>query len=328
MSSHTLRTAGAVTLVLAFALTGCAASPAPQPTSDGGLTTIAVSTSPSAGNASLYLPIDDGSYEAAGLDVVPEVLQSGAQAVPLLLNGQLQFAASDPISAIVAISQGTPITIVAPGNIVPTDPEADPNGAIVAADSGIASLADLDGATVAVNALNAFAQVSLKVAIDEAGGDSASVQWVEFPIPEMQESVARGTVTAAMTTEPFLTAANAPESGVTPVPGGGIAAAVGGLPQLVYIASTEYVQKNPDVVEAFAAAIDAAATELAGDEALIRQVAKTSTSFPPEVVDAMIVPGFGPLTMDQLDELQSIMVAYGIIDAPVENLADSVIIAG
>jgi len=43
------------------------------------------------------------------------VVQSGAAAIPLLLNGQLQFAAADPVSAIVAASKNIPVTVVAPG---------------------------------------------------------------------------------------------------------------------------------------------------------------------------------------------------------------------
>lgn len=320
MSSSTFRAAGVTTVVAAAALVlaACSGSPQPAPTSSGGLTPIAVSTSPSAGNASLYLPIQDGSYEEAGLDVKPEVLQSGSQAVPLLLNGQLQFAASDPISAIVAISQGTPIVIVANGNVVPEDAAADPNGAIIAADSPFSGLPDLNGQTVGINAINGFAQISLKAAIDEAGGDSSTVEWVELPIPEMQATVGRGTVAAAMTTEPYITAAKAPDSGVKPLPDGGIAAAVGGLPQLVYIASADYVENNPETVDAFVAAVDAASAQLADDDALVREIAKTSTAVPPEVIDQMTVPGFGPLTMDQLDSLQELMVRYGALEEPVD----------
>lgn len=315
-------------MVLAASLTGCS-EPAPagdstKSSANGGLTQIAVSTSPSAGNTSLYLPINDGSYAAAGIEVTPQVLQSGAQAVPLLLNGQLQFAASDPVSAIVAISQGTPLTIVANGSVVPHDAAADPNSAIVAKDSAITSPVDLNGKTVAVNALNAFAQVAYKATVDHAGGDSASIKWIELPIPEMQTSVARGTVDAAITTEPFVTRAKASDSGVRPVDGGAFAAAAGGLPQLVYIASTEYVEKNPETVKAFVSSINAAAGKLQADPRLVRTVAKTSTSVKPSEIEQMLVPGFGPLTMDQVDELETMMVRYAVIKKPVDDLSDHV----
>ncbi|MFC5500887.1 ABC transporter substrate-binding protein [Lysinimonas soli] len=313
----------AIAMIAATALAACSTPSTPTtPTASkpGAVTDIAVSSSPSSGNASLYLPIQDGSYKAAGLNVTPQVLQNGAQAVPLLLNGQLQFAASDPLSALAAISQGTPISIVAAGAIVPTDASKDPNGAIVAADSTITSLKGLNGKTVAVNGLNGFAAVSMKAAIDAAGGDSSSIKWVEIPIPQMQTSVANHTVDAAVTTEPFITAAEAAGSGVKPLPGGGIATATGGLPQLVYLASDDYIAQHKDTVSAFVSAVNAAAKKLTGDPSLIRTVAKTSTTVSADVLDKMTLPAFGPLTLKAMTKLQSLAVKYHVLSGPVADL--------
>src|SRR6266851_2428754 len=112
--------AGAV--VLCLAAVGCS-SKAASTTSSGATsattpaqtTKLTVGTSPTISNASLYLATEDGTFAKNNLDVTPVVIQSGAQAIPQLLNGQIQFAAADPLSSILTISKNVPLEIVVGG---------------------------------------------------------------------------------------------------------------------------------------------------------------------------------------------------------------------
>src|SRR5260370_32106298 len=154
--------------VLCLAAVGCS-SKAASTTSSGATsattparaTKLTAGTSPTISNASLYLATEDGTFAKNNLDVTPVVIQSGAQAIPQLLNGQIQFAAADPLSSILTISKNVPLEIVVGDNVVPPDPSKDPSGLIVKGSSSIQSLARLHGKTAAVNALSSPPQGAL-----------------------------------------------------------------------------------------------------------------------------------------------------------------------
>src|SRR5260370_22043562 len=221
--------------VLCLAAVGCSAraasttaSGATSATTPARATKLTAGTSPTISNASLYLATEDGTFAKNNLDVTPVVIQSGAQAIPQRLNGQIQFAAADPLSSILTISKNVPLEIVVDGNAVPPDPAKHPSGLIVKGSSSIQSLAGLDGTPVAVNALNSLAQVGLEAAIDAKGGNSKSVKFVEVGFPQMVAAVQSGTVDAAATNQPFITAAKA--AGDREIPLGGLAPSMAAVP--------------------------------------------------------------------------------------------------
>lgn len=309
----------AVVLACALALAACSSGAGggdgdKSSGSSSGTTHITVGTSPSLSNVSLYLAAspEGGQFAKNNLTETPQVVQSGAQAVPLLLNGQLQFTAADPLGALSAIAKHTPLMIVASGNVAGKDAATDQTAIIVKPGSGIKSAADLSGKTVAVNALNSLAEISVKAAIDARGGDSSKVKFVELPLPQNQAAVQKGTVAAAVTTEPFLSASTA--AGLTslmPV----FSIAIPGVPQLVYLTSKSYAASHPEVVSAFQKSITAANTQLTNDPGLIKKIAGTSTTMPPETLEKVVLPVFDPPrpTTAQLNSLQQVAVKYGAL---------------
>jgi NitT/TauT family transport system substrate-binding protein len=316
-------------LLLGLAIAGCSSKSTSANTTGSSsaatlqTTKLTVGTSPTISNASLYLASQDGTFAKSGLAVTPRVIQSGAQAIPQLLNGQIQFAAADPLGSILAISKGTPLEIVVAGNVAASDQSKDPSGLIVKGNSSIQSLADLNGKTVAVNALSSLAQVALEGAIDAKGGNSKSVKFVEVGFPQMVAAVQNGTVDAAATNEPFVTAAKS--AGERTVPFGGLSTSIAGVPQVVYVTSKSYASSHPDVVKAFAASINAADTTLGQNPDQIRTVGAKSTTIDAATLAKITLPVFGPkLSLDSLTKLESLMVTYGVLSAPVQTLSQSV----
>jgi NitT/TauT family transport system substrate-binding protein len=281
------------------------------------VTALKVGTSPTLSNASLYLAIDNGIFKGHGLDVSTQLETSGAEAIPQLLNGQIKFTAADPLGSLVAISQHVPVVIVAQANVVSATGAQDPTGLVVSAGSGIRSAAGLAGKTVAVNALDSLSQVTAEAAIDALGGNSASVKFVELPIPQMIAAVQRGTVSGAVLAEPYVTAAK--EAGLVdlfPV----MSKVIPGTPQVVYIASKAYAAANPGVVKAFVASLDAADTDLSDDPALIRSVGLKSTTVGASVLAKIVLPTFtsSPLGATSLAALEQLMVKYKVLKAPLQ----------
>ncbi|MFE4664654.1 ABC transporter substrate-binding protein [Streptomyces sp. NPDC056716] len=296
-------------------------------TASGAVTSLKVGTSPALTNASLYLAAEDGTFARNHVKVTPQVLNSGAQAVPLLLNGQIQFAASDPLSALVAIANNTSLVIVAQGPVVPENSADDPTGLLVPKDSSMREATGTAGKTIAINALNSVSEVSMKAGIDALGGDSSKVKFVEVPFAQMVDAVTAGRVDAVGTTEPYVTEGT--EKGLVRASYGGLSQTMGGVPQLVYLASESYADSNPSVVKSFADSITAANGALENDPEKIRTVGAESTSVPASVLDKITLPTFiaSGLTLDQLTRLQDLMVKYGVIDKPVPELAQHVITA-
>jgi NitT/TauT family transport system substrate-binding protein len=262
--------------------------------------------------------MENSLFKGHGVAVTTTPETSGAEAVPQLLNGQIQFTATDPLGALVAVSEHVPVVIVAQGNVVGATAAQDATGLAVSASSGIHSAADLSGKTIAVNALDSISTVTASAAIDGAGGDSAKVKFVEMPFPQMVAAVQRGLVGGAMLGEPYLTQAK--EAGLVdlfPV----MSKAIPGTPQLVYIASKAYATSHPAIVNAFAASITAANGDLSRDPSLIRSVGAKSTTVGASVLAKIILPAFTPaaLSASSLATLEQLMIRYKVLKAPLQS---------
>lgn len=319
---HRRLAASAAVVVFIATMAGCSSGD-PQAQTSAGATALTIGVGPTITNASAYYASEQDYFADEGLSVDFTINQSGAEAIPLLLNGQVQFTQADPVSVLLAISKGTPLVIVANAAIIAETSEADSYGTIVPGDSEIESVKDTAGHTIAVNALNSLAHIATRAAIDDGGGDSAAVQWVEVPLPQTVEAVSRGTVDGSATAEPFLTPAK--DAGLRVLPESGLAVALGGVPTAVYVTTEEYLAQHEDVVKGFAAAMNKANQALGEDPDLVREVAATSTTLSADQLATIILPPFGAKpSLEQLEQLETQMVRYEVLSAPIENLANQV----
>src|SRR5690625_868604 len=147
---------------LMLSLTSCAGSAdeANQPTNDAdSLTSITVGTIAIASSAELRYGVDNGIFEDHGLDVELVESQGGAAMVPGIQNGSLDFAVGNPMSVLTAADQGLPMKIVSGYSW--SSAEGDDITAIVTrTDSSISEWADLEDATVTVNAIHTLGDLS------------------------------------------------------------------------------------------------------------------------------------------------------------------------
>jgi NitT/TauT family transport system substrate-binding protein len=314
VQKKTLAIPAAIALVLALAAcsTGTQGSGKTSP-SAATVTSITIGTAPAIANASLYYAISGGPFKANGLKGTPKVTTSGQQSIPLLLNGQLQFAITDPVGAIDAIASKLPIVIVAPGNY-PGAGTADITGLLV--NPSIQNVSDLSGKTVAVNAIGGYLQIALEAAVDAKGGDASSIKFVAMAIPDMAAAVKAGKIDGAVVAEPFLhTGVASGLKDLTSVAG----TALPKVPQLVYIASKSYAQSHPDIVKKFAESLVSAGTYLNANPAKLRSVAVGSTGAPAAVLATSALPIFATkeITTSQLDQVQTLMLKYKVLSKKV-----------
>jgi NitT/TauT family transport system substrate-binding protein len=325
MKRHTLAIALAGMMVLAGACSGDDAGDEPTASEQdpsgsseseaqaADLTTVVVGSIPITDAAPLHYAVQQGYFEAEGLDVQIEAITGGAEALPSLLAGDFDIIGGNQVSYALANIEGIGVTVVAEG----TRPGPGSGGVMVPEGSDATTMADLAGQTVAVNTLQNSAELAVKVMIDEAGGDPTAVSLTEIPFPDMPAAIAEGRVDGAFVVEPFVTAVLAQ--------GGSMLAevadseALGAFPQIGYAATTEWVEANADAADRFVRALGRASDELQADPELVRGIVPTYSEIPEEVAANMGLPTFvATPDLDVIQETIDIVVDYGILPEAVD----------
>jgi NitT/TauT family transport system substrate-binding protein len=283
---------------------------------EGGLTTVRVGAIPIVDVAALYLGIEQGIFEEAGLEVEPFLAQGGAAIVPSVLNGEAQFGFSNMTSLLIATAEGVPLQVVAPGPGATGDPAADFAAIIVPADSPVQSAADLAGRRVGVNTINNINDTVIRESIRQAGGDPSAVELVELPFPDMVAAIGSGQVDAAMTVEPFRTlglqqgmrAVAAPYTETHP-----------DLSVAAYFTSDQYAAENPDVVETFTEAMIEAQEYAQANPDEVRAVLGTYTEIPEDVAQELVLTNFqSEVNRESVERLLQLGTEDGVIDGEVQ----------
>jgi NitT/TauT family transport system substrate-binding protein len=248
-----------------------------------GPATLKVGVLPIADVAPLYLGDEQGFFEDEQLTIEPQVMQGGAEVTAAVVSGDVNmgFAATEPL--IVAKSKGVPVEIVSQGNQAAATEEDAWDGLMVK-DASIETAKDLEGRTIAVNALKSMPELCARSMLEREGADVSKVDFVEVPFPEMTAALDAGRVDAATAVEPFVSQAKA---------GGArsLGSYLTGLePKLTvgtYFGATEYIEANSDVVERFARAMNRSLeyTQAHPDEA--RRAIAGYTEIPADVAKVM-----------------------------------------
>ena len=164
-------------------LSGETAAPEGEAASDE-LIPVTVGLLPIAAAAAVQMGIDEGVFEEQGLDVSVQIGQGGAALLPAVSSGEIQFAVGNPLSVLVAASQGLEMSIIAGYSSVDVPADKLPTGVIVKEDSGITTWKDLEGKKVAVNAFNTQGDLSIMGSVEGDGGDPAKVEFTEIAFPD------------------------------------------------------------------------------------------------------------------------------------------------
>ncbi|MDQ1075146.1 MULTISPECIES: ABC transporter substrate-binding protein [Microbacterium] len=292
--------------------------------SAGGDVAISVATYPVLSNAAAYIGESEGIFAENGLTPTFQTITAGAEAVPLLLKGDLTFAPVDVPTAVKAAQENVGVVAVA-SMMEGVDIDKGYVGVVAPANSGITDWKGLEGKKVAVNALGGSAVAQISASMEDVGADPSTVQWVELAQPQTIPAILAGQVDAANLAQPLLTAAEL--EGLVQV-GNPEKLTVAGVPTFVYLATKQYVEQNPDAVKSFQAAIEAAGAAANGDHALVIETAKTSTTVDPALLDE--VTGFpnwaeGPLTAADLQKYIDLMVTAGMIEQSKAPAASDVV---
>lgn len=282
--------------------------------SDSGSAQVTVNIVPFTPNAVLFLGMEKGMFAKRGIEIE---LQRSASPVPVvasLLAEQADFGFVTTPVLINANREGTPVKCVAPvdGQI---SAERDSSALVAPAGSGIDSLDDLTGKSVAVVQLASINLIGAKKLIEDAG--ATGTEYIAMPFPQMPQALADGRVDAAVITSPYLETAL--DAGAVPLahpssdlwPGGTV---------YCYAATAQYLEENAQVAHGFQDAM-AEAIRYAKDhedEALATLVEQLDLT--PEQAQAQIIPtNYVPeVNLDSIATIQDLMAQQGAIDSTVD----------
>ncbi|MDG4818689.1 ABC transporter substrate-binding protein [Micromonospora sp. WMMD956] len=257
--------------------------------------------------------IKAGLFAERGLQVEVLPAQGGAQAIPALLNGDIDFAIGQPFGAFRADLSNLGVVII--GNYASSYADGDDINAVVAsAKSGIRRPADLAGKRVSVNSLGAAGDVTIMAAVERDGGDPSKIKFVEVAFPDAPAQLAAGNIDAAWVPEPFVTQLRSRGDTFVVAP---YQAVVPGLTTLTTITTADRTEKDTKLVEDFSAAMKRT-LEWAGDpanETAVRQAIKDNLQLPPPVADSVRLPAFGwQVDRSSLQRLAELAQKYQVLD--------------
>jgi NitT/TauT family transport system substrate-binding protein len=222
------------------------------------LTTVTVDTLPIANALPMDLGIKKGFFEAQGIEIKKQILQSGNDIVLALANGNGDVGYLGYVPMMIARTQGIPLQIVAASEVEGTSEADNWQNILVKGSSSIRTPRDLVGKTVAVNALKGVGEVIIKAALEKSKIDPNSVKLLALPFPAMRTALSNGQVDAIWTPEPFLSQAlNLDGARIVMAPG----PVVGKYyPNGGYGALDSWAKKNPALAAKFRTAMNQSLT--------------------------------------------------------------------
>jgi NitT/TauT family transport system substrate-binding protein len=271
-----------------------------------------VGTIPLDANGPLYYAQQLGYFKDVGLDVHITPMNSGPTVAAAVVSGALDVGVANVATIAQAHNRGLPFNFIAPGALA--TPTSMTNVIMVAKDSPIRTAADLNGKTIAINALKDLQQISVQSWIDKHGGDSKTIKFVEVPVSQMAGAVVAHRVDAAKGDEPFITEAKSDvrvignaEDGIAPR-----------FMIIGWFSTEQWIKDHPDLAARFAAAIGRASlwanTHDRESLAIFLQTAKLD----PQMAASMARSRFGAaLDPAMMQPVLDTALKYGVLDRPI-----------
>ena len=320
MKNTTFRAAAVGGLGLALALTGCASgsvdgsTPSAAADTPTGLTHVTYGLFPSSTVAALQLAIDKGYFEKQGIDLELVVgAGSSAAQLPALASGELDFMLASPVTALTAAAQGLDVRIV--DGVTQNDPQVveDSTAVVVGAGSDLKSARDLAGKKVSVNALGSIGEIGIREAVARDGRDPNKVTFVQLSFPEVAAQLEAGQIDAGMAGSPFMQQVVGKGGRVVSdfIHDTGL-----GENELVTIAGGGLVNRDPDLVKRFDAAMDEALPFLAQNNDLVRAAMPAALGTDPAVAQKTKLSIYDSAVSEETIQLfADLLVKYGIVSA-------------
>lgn len=196
-----------------------------------------------------------GIFKKAGLDVQLQHLNSGSATAAAVAGGAIDIGKSSLMALISAHARGIAFPIIAPASIYSAvTPVA---GFVVAKDSQIQHARDLSGKVVSASSLKDLIAVATEAWIDQNGGNSANVRFIEVPSSAVPAALEQHRIDGATLVTPAL--AEALASGKARLIGRSFSAIAKHFLIAGWFTTPDYLRKNADTCRRFVHAFREAA---------------------------------------------------------------------
>lgn len=232
-------TVGATALALSLTATACGDDTDTAGSSGGSAITVATSSN-GLGFLPIFVAIEQGLYEDAGLDVEAISVKGGSNGIAALAGGSAQFYAGLPDSQITASAAGSESMII--GALT------DSNDYKIVASSDITSLDQLDGKKFGMLTEGNGTDIQPRWLLDETGVGSDNVEFIASgSVPDRLSALEADQVDATILNTPFELQAE--QVGFNIV--ADFADYVPDYPAQVLISNPDVLEERPDDVAAF-----------------------------------------------------------------------------
>ena len=305
------RLAALIVALAAIITAGCASGNAAEQGPAGGpeKTSLTIAAVPTASSAGLYVAESRGLFRQEGLNVKIVRISAGADVTPDLLNGSLDVVNGAYAGFIQAQVHGAgKFHILADGYAgAPHVAEV-----VVLPGSGIGTVKQLAGKTVAVNALGSVAQLLVSSALSAQGVSPSSVHFVALGFPEMPTALQQHRIDAAYLAEPYLSQAEEQTGGqeLLDVNSG----ATQDFPINGFAATVKWCQKYPKTAAAVAKAIDQGQAIADTNRPVVEKALSRYTTISKQIAAVMALGEF-PATVNtvHLQRVPDLMHSFGVL---------------
>ncbi|HEV8022168.1 MAG TPA: ABC transporter substrate-binding protein [Candidatus Lustribacter sp.] len=251
-----------------------------------------------------------GLFTKAGLNVQMQVLSAGAAAQAAVAGGAAQFGLSSLVGVITAHVKGVPFTLVAPAGVATSDVAY--SQFVVRTDSPIKTAHDLNGKTIGAAGLKDLDAVAIMNWVDQNGGDSKSLKFVEMPAPIALAAIEDGRIDGADLNTPTLT--RGLEGGKVRTLAQIFDAIAPRFENTAWFTTTDYANANRDVVQRFARAMSESNAYCNAHHAETVALVADNAKIDEKVVARMARITFGDyLRPADLQPLINVTAKYGVI---------------
>jgi len=290
-------------------LAGAGAAALAPPVRAQTLTNIRVGTFASESTGSIFYAQDQGFLARHGLSATINMATGGAAVGSAMIAGDLDIGEADIVTIAIAHDKGLPFVFVAPGELHSIKT---PTLACVVRDPSLRIGKDFNGKTMACNVSRGFGSLVTNAWIDNNGGDSKTVKWVEFPFPALSAALQRGTIDGYCAPEPFVTSGVAAGGHLVLLDKNPVAPTIlqGG-----WFATKDWVAKNPAAAIAFLGAIREANDWANANAHATAEIISKYSKIPLGVIEGMKMRGEYQLRFDTstMQPLIDAAAKYGYI---------------
>jgi NitT/TauT family transport system substrate-binding protein len=231
----------------AFLASAMAALAAPVVAADVPLTTLRVGGSPDPDGVALIWGQRNGIFKKYAIDIDLQRLTSGSAITAAVVGGSLDLGKASIFGLIQAHARGIPFTIEAVSALYSS--AAPTVGFVVAKTSPITSARGLNGKTIASPSLGDQISLVGSAWIDQNGGDSRTVKYVELPTSSIADAIVSGHIDGAVMINTYLE--QALETGHCRMIGRPYDIIAKHFAVTLYACTQEFAAKNADVLARF-----------------------------------------------------------------------------